>query len=123
MESETVTNAFDWVTPVIQLATSGGFGALVWYLITKHLPKIEERHRTERQSLVSALSKKDSDNQREREQFAAALERKDDQHDKITEQFNTTLLRSTEVQLVASSRLESLEKAIEKIPHMLKEPT
>lgn len=26
----------------VQLASTGGFGALVWYLIVKHLPKMQE---------------------------------------------------------------------------------
>ena len=38
----------EWARPVIELATAAGFGGLVWYLIAKHLPAVEARHRTER---------------------------------------------------------------------------
>lgn len=40
---------FEELTPaLIQLATNGGFAALVWYLVVKHIPNIEERHEKER---------------------------------------------------------------------------
>jgi len=38
----------EWVGYLTQLATAGGFGALVWYLVMKHIPAIEARHREER---------------------------------------------------------------------------
>lgn len=38
----------EWAAPVIQLVTSGGFGALAWYLIVKHGPRVDEMHRVER---------------------------------------------------------------------------
>lgn len=37
-----------WVDAIVQLVTAGGFGALVWYLICRHIPDIETRHRDER---------------------------------------------------------------------------
>lgn len=43
-----VSVSVNWVGPIIQLVTAGGFGALVWYLVVKHIPAIEERHRLER---------------------------------------------------------------------------
>lgn len=42
------TNAIEWVDVIVKLVTMGGFGALVWYLVVKHIPAIEDRHRTER---------------------------------------------------------------------------
>jgi len=41
-------NAAEWVDVVIRLVTAGGFGALVWYLVVKHIPNIEARHKKER---------------------------------------------------------------------------
>lgn len=38
----------DWVQPVIQLVTAGGFGALVWYFVVKLIPSVEARHKEER---------------------------------------------------------------------------
>lgn len=28
----------EWVDPLVRLVTAGGFGALVWYLVIKHMP-------------------------------------------------------------------------------------
>tara|TARA_R100001129_G_scaffold118849_2_gene82339 strand:+ start:341 stop:622 length:282 start_codon:yes stop_codon:yes gene_type:complete len=42
------TNAVEWVDVIVKLVTMGGFGALVWYLVVRHIPAIEERHRSER---------------------------------------------------------------------------
>ena len=42
------TNAVEWVDVIVKLVTMGGFGALVWYLVVRHIPEIEERHRSER---------------------------------------------------------------------------
>ena len=50
-----------WVSPIIQLVTAGGFGALVWYLIVKHQPAIDERHRDERAEWLEYIRKRDSD--------------------------------------------------------------
>ncbi len=41
-------SGMDWVPSVLQLATAGGFSALVWYLVVKHIPFIESNHREER---------------------------------------------------------------------------
>jgi len=46
----------EWVAPIIQLVTAGGFGALVWYLVVKHIPAIEDRHMREREELAKQLS-------------------------------------------------------------------
>lgn len=47
----------EWVTPIINLVTSGGFGALAWYLIVKHYPAMEARHREERKEWKESLEK------------------------------------------------------------------
>jgi len=45
----------DWVGTVTDVATAGGFCALVWYLIVKHIPRIEDRHQLERKQLVEDM--------------------------------------------------------------------
>jgi len=55
------TVGLDWVNPVIQLATAGGFGALVWYLVLKHIPNIESRHYGERTEWREYIEKRDSE--------------------------------------------------------------
>ena len=94
-----------WVEPIIQLVTAGGFGALAWYLVVKHIPKMEQRHREERKELVEALEKKDA------------------QHDDNLEMFNKTVQRSIEVQSTMNGRLDGLEKSIQQIPQLIREHT
>lgn len=49
----------DWVAAVIQVATAGGFGALVWYLIVKHIPAIQAAHKEERDEWRAYIDKRD----------------------------------------------------------------
>ena len=58
-----VAETTNWFTPdsVIQLVTAGGFGALVWYLVVKHIPGIESRHKTERLEFLRYIEKRDED--------------------------------------------------------------
>lgn len=66
---------------ILQLATSGGFGALAWYLIAKAIPKLMAEFR--------------DDIKGQRAEFTAALVRIEDQHrDEITQ------MRSVTMQLV-----------------------
>lgn len=51
---------FEWVQPVIQLVTAGGFGALVWYMVVKHIPSIETRHKEERLEWLQYIEKRDA---------------------------------------------------------------
>lgn len=37
-----------WVEPIIQVATTGGFGGLLWYTMAKRIPEMEKQHRDER---------------------------------------------------------------------------
>lgn len=48
MPEQTIGGSMDWVQPVIQLVTAGGFGALVWYFVVKLIPSVEARHKEER---------------------------------------------------------------------------
>ncbi|MCW4040565.1 MAG: hypothetical protein NWE83_07415 [Candidatus Bathyarchaeota archaeon] len=50
-----------WVELIVQLATAGGFGALVWYLVVKHIPHIEERHQNERSEWLDYIKRRDDD--------------------------------------------------------------
>jgi hypothetical protein len=52
---------YPWVASIIQLATAGGFGAFSWYLVIKHIPIIEERHKSERDEWKEYLSKRDDE--------------------------------------------------------------
>ena len=51
--------AIEWVDVVVKLVTAGGFGALVWYLVVKHIPLIEERHRVERNEWKDFIANRD----------------------------------------------------------------
>ena len=57
--AEIPTNPYDWVDTIVKLVTAGGFGALVWYLVVKHIPAIEKRHQQERDEWKEFLSKRD----------------------------------------------------------------
>lgn len=48
-------NDLTWVDSVIQIATTGGFSALVWYMMVKYIPAIEERHREDRRQWRDSL--------------------------------------------------------------------
>ena len=52
-------NEFGWIGPVTNLATAGGFAALVWYLVIKHIPAIENRHLEERNGWMEYARKRD----------------------------------------------------------------
>ena len=44
---------------LLAIVTNGGFGALVWYLIVKHLPAVEKRHEAERDRWMAWIEKRD----------------------------------------------------------------
>lgn len=50
----------EWVQPVIQLVTAGGFGALVWYFVIYTIPKMSEAHRQEREKWIAYAEKRDT---------------------------------------------------------------
>lgn len=52
-----MTPDMTWVDSIIQVATAGGFSALVWYLLVKHVPAIEERHREDRRQWAESLER------------------------------------------------------------------
>ena len=64
----------EWVNPVIQLVTAGGFGALVWYLVLKHIPAIERRHHGERTEWREYIEKRDSEFQELIRDHSAAVQ-------------------------------------------------
>lgn len=78
-----------WATPVIQLVTAGGFGALVWYFVVKHIPAIEARHRVDRTEWMETYRE-------ERQRWADSHEKRDQEFlkaiQKLSESVN--LLRS-----------------------------
>ena len=60
MPADTAADSMSWVGPIIQLVTAGGFGALVWFLIVKHIPSIEDRHKVERGEWLGYIEKRDN---------------------------------------------------------------
>ncbi len=56
-----------WINGFIQIVTTGGFGALLWYMLVKHIPNIEQRHRDERKEWLAYIKEQD-DEQKERDQ-------------------------------------------------------
>lgn len=79
-----------WIESLVQLATAGGFGALVWYLVVKHIPAIEERHQGERSEWLHYIKNRDDD---------------------FDEMYKTNLQQNMEIQ----SRLEKLQIRIENV--------
>ena len=79
-----------WIESLVQLATAGGFGALVWYLVVKHIPAIEERHQGERSEWLHYIQKRDDD---------------------FDEMYKTNLEQNMEIQ----NRLEKLQIRIENV--------
>ena len=57
----------------IEFATTGGFLVLSWYLLVRHIPLIEERHRTERDQ-----------HQAERREWLEYIQRRDDNFERLT---------------------------------------
>ena len=58
------------VESIIQVATTGGFGALLWYVIVKQLPKLQDIHRQERSEWSQQMKQQG-------EEFTAAIEKRD----------------------------------------------
>jgi hypothetical protein len=79
--------SMDWVGPVINLVTTGGFGALLWYLVAKRMPEQEKTRREEREAADAAHRLEREDQERyHREDRAEHLSAFRD----ITEKFNDT---------------------------------
>jgi len=75
----------DWVESFVKLSTMGGFGALLWYIMVKYLPVIEERHRQEREKWNAAQAEVEAEvearHRVERAEWLKYLERRDAQLD------------------------------------------
>lgn len=52
---------FSWVSTLVQLSTTTGAAGLLWYMIVKHVPLIEERHTSERKEWLAYIGKRDMD--------------------------------------------------------------
>lgn len=76
----------DWVSPVVQLATAGGFGALVWYLIVKHIPSIEQRHIDERRTDEVRW-------QAERKEWLEYINKRDESFEKQSKEFTNAMIK------------------------------
>ena len=62
---------FQWI---IQAATSGGFAALVWYLVVKHIPSITESHKKERDEWLAYMKLSDQAREKMIERCIVAIE-------------------------------------------------
>lgn len=62
---------------LINLATTGGFGALVWYLITRAIPA---QNREARADAAAARADHQADARQTRSDFIAALKENEDSH-------------------------------------------
>lgn len=51
----------DWAGSLIDLATATGFAGLVWYLVVKHIPAIEQRHQSERSEWLEYITRRDQE--------------------------------------------------------------
>jgi hypothetical protein len=56
---ELVMSGWEFET-VVTIVTNGGFGALVWYLIVKHMPAVERRHEAERDRWMAWIDNRDT---------------------------------------------------------------
>lgn len=73
----------EWIQPVIQLVTAGGFGALVWYLVVKHIPQIEARHKSERDEWLNYISHRDDKFEKITAEFTDAVHESRQSNDKL----------------------------------------
>lgn len=97
--------AASWASPVIQLVTAGGFGALVWYLVTKQIPKMQRE----------ALSELRKEREVNREEIASIIEdmREDRRNSKVEaeqarKEFQETLRQDREIWLSREERREQI---------------
>lgn len=66
--------SLDWVNSIITLSTAGGFGALLWYFVIKHIPSIEQRHQTERAEWLAYMQRRDEDQRQRDEKLEAVIQ-------------------------------------------------
>ena len=71
-------NEMTWAKALIELATAGGFGVLVWYLIVKYIPRMEDRHKEEREAIQARADMQVDKLAAELKEIAKALR---DRHD------------------------------------------
>jgi hypothetical protein len=75
------------VNAVVTLVTSGGFGALVWYLIAKALPAMEDRHATERKEILDA-------HEAERKEWMAYVKGQNEKNEELIKQYHELMVKS-----------------------------
>ena len=64
---------------IIALSTQGGMAAFGWWILVKHLPRIEDRHREERQDFIRYMEKRDERTERITSEFRAIAEKYGDE--------------------------------------------
>lgn len=78
----------EYIQPVIQLVTAGGFGALVWYLVVKHIPAIEDRHKNERNEWLTYISHRDDKFEKITTEFTEAVHESRQSNDKLRDKIS-----------------------------------
>ncbi len=92
-----------WGQAIVQLVTAGGFGALVWYLMVKYVPSIEERHLVER----TAMEEK---NKAERAEFLGYIQSRDDQVQRQNDRFDALVKENTTAFLTLRDELREYRR-------------
>jgi hypothetical protein len=106
---ETATKT-DYFSPITNLITGGGFGTIVWYMLTKHVPKIEERHQTERKDTLAAFKEERKEWQTERGELLAYIQRRDEHQDKMASDFTNVMIRVESALLHDKRTLEECQR-------------
>lgn len=82
----------DWFEIAATATGVGGFGYLSWWLLQVYIPRIEERHKTERAELLIVIKEIS------------------EKADSTSAQFNETVLKWVESDVQANHRLEKIEQ-------------
>jgi len=64
----------DFTKELIDIATAGGFTALVWYLVVRHIPSITAAHQKEREEWLSYIKSRDAKYESMLERCMTAIE-------------------------------------------------
>ncbi len=88
---------------IMKLVTAGGFGGLVWYLVIRHIPSIEQRHRDERAAFMQYIDKRDKKLEQIANEFSTRI-------DDITEHHNETIIDIRVHLGEIHTRLENLQE-------------
>lgn len=60
---------------IIALATNGGFAALLWYFVVKHIPAITSTHLSERKEWLDYIKSRDAQHENRESKYGSLVER------------------------------------------------